>query len=483
MAASDSYVSNLYADALAASVGSRAPASREIFWSVVVLLETCLDFFIASGSAFVALRLLVHSVAGAGSTQRLVFVSMAGGLATAWSLRSVPTRRWAGTLLQICETERILRASIQGSCFLFLAALLAGIRVSGTALVVPLMLLLITLIALRRGFSAIICALCARGYGADRVVIYGAAETARQMASTLMRTPHHRLCPVGLIFDEDVPPIERLFRAGDGRLRPIAVAQAPVSAAFLHSLRCELLIVAAAHLSPDQIDEFRDIAGQALASIAVVQNPGSWTESIDAGGVQLLSDIQPLASWHFAFVKRAADIVLSLVLLVLLAPLMLLIALLICMDSPGPVFFVQERVGRNGRLFPIFKFRSMHVTASAYDCSPTEPRDPRVTRMGRLLRRAGLDELPQLLNVLLGHMSLVGPRPEMPFLVERYRDEHRPRLQVSPGITGLWQLSADRALPIHENTQYDLYYIRNRTLCMDWAILLHTLLFAIRGGA
>jgi lipopolysaccharide/colanic/teichoic acid biosynthesis glycosyltransferase len=103
--------------------------------------------------------------------------------------------------------------------------------------------------------------------------------------------------------------------------------------------------------------------------------------------------------------------------------------------------------------------------------------------MGRLLRRAGLDELPQLFNVLLGDMSLVGPRPEMPFLVDRHRSEHRPRLQVTPGITGLWQLSADRALPIHENTQYDLYYIRNRTLCMDWAILIHTLFFALRGGA
>jgi lipopolysaccharide/colanic/teichoic acid biosynthesis glycosyltransferase len=124
----------------------------------------------------------------------------------------------------------------------------------------------------------------------------------------------------------------------------------------------------------------------------------------------------------------------------------------------------------------------MHVSAPAYQPSPIHLRDPRITRVGRLLRRAGLDELPQLLNVLFGHMSLVGPRPEMPFLVERYREQHGPRLLVTPGITGLWQLSADRLLPIHENTHYDLYYIRNRTLCMDWAILVHTLFFAIRGG-
>ncbi len=93
-----------------------------------------------------------------------------------------------------------------------------------------------------------------------------------------------------------------------------------------------------------------------------------------------------------------------------------------------------------------------------------------------------MDELPQLFNVLLGNMSLVGPRPEMPFIVEHYSAQQRTRLQVTPGITGLWQLSADRPFPIHENLEYDLYYIRNRTFFMDAAILIHTLFFAIGGG-
>jgi lipopolysaccharide/colanic/teichoic acid biosynthesis glycosyltransferase len=124
----------------------------------------------------------------------------------------------------------------------------------------------------------------------------------------------------------------------------------------------------------------------------------------------------------------------------------------------------------------------MYIDAARYDLSPTTSSDPRITRLGRVIRKISLDELPQLINVFLGNMSLVGPRPEMPFIVEHYNSQQQQRLQVSPGITGLWQLSADRAFPIHQNIHYDLYYIRNRTFFMDLAILIHTLFFAMRGG-
>jgi lipopolysaccharide/colanic/teichoic acid biosynthesis glycosyltransferase len=123
----------------------------------------------------------------------------------------------------------------------------------------------------------------------------------------------------------------------------------------------------------------------------------------------------------------------------------------------------------------------MYLEAPKYGFHPKNSDDPRVTRVGRWLRRTSLDELPQLINVLKGDMSLVGPRPEMPFIVERYNANHRQRLQVIPGLTGLWQLSADRAFLIHENIQYDLYYIRHRNFFMDLAILLHTAVFAMKG--
>jgi lipopolysaccharide/colanic/teichoic acid biosynthesis glycosyltransferase len=180
-------------------------------------------------------------------------------------------------------------------------------------------------------------------------------------------------------------------------------------------------------------------------------------------------------------IKRAFDYIVSLIALLLLSPLFAVIALLIKLDSFGPVLFYQERIGLNGRRFTIFKFRSMHVDVPSYAKSPIAPDDNRITRIGRLMRKMSLDELPQLLNVLRGEMSLVGPRPEMPFLVDHYSPVQRQRLQVIPGITGLWQLSADRAFSIHESPEYDLYYMRNCGFFMDLSILLHTLLFAMRG--
>ena len=482
MAASDSCVSNLYADALAASITGRKSASRELFWTVAVLVEISLDFLVTTGCVLIALSWQIHPIAGSGSLQKLLLISMAAGLATTVSLRNTPARRWSCTLIPIWETERILRATVQCSLILLLAAILAGLRDAGAALACAVVLVPVSLIGLRRAWSALLRALYARDWGADRVVIYGETESARQIASTLIRSPRQGLHPVALVMDEVAPGVESLFRVGGRRLQHIEVTREALSAPLLHSLRCDLLVIAAPHVSEEQIRELRDIAAQAHSSIAVLQAPGDWAGCMDIGGARLLSNVQPVGTGYFEIIKRLTDVVLSLALLILLAPLMLLIALLIWLDSPGPVLFLQERVGRNGQMFSILKFRSMHVSAPAYQPSPIHPRDPRITRVGRLLRRAGLDELPQLLNVLFGHMSLVGPRPEMPFLVERYREQHGPRLLVTPGITGLWQLSADRLLPIHENTHYDLYYIRNRTLCMDWAILVHTLFFAIRGG-
>jgi len=206
------------------------------------------------------------------------------------------------------------------------------------------------------------------------------------------------------------------------------------------------------------------------------------SETIDIDGLLFISSKRRSASWYYAVAKRIIDVVVSSAMLIVMAPILLLIAIVIRLDSPGPAIFVQKRVGRSGGLFDIFKFRSMYMDSPRYSFSPMSSSDPRLTRVGRLLRRISLDELPQLLNVLMGTMSLVGPRPEMPFIAERYNARDRQRLEVVPGITGLWQLSADRAYPIHQNMEYDLFYIRNRGFFMDVAILIHTLLFAMTGG-
>ena len=123
----------------------------------------------------------------------------------------------------------------------------------------------------------------------------------------------------------------------------------------------------------------------------------------------------------------------------------------------------------------------MRVDARMYQRSPISTKDSRLTRLGRIIRRVSLDEIPQLINVLKGEMSLVGPRPEMAFIVEQYGLVERQRLLVKPGITGLWQISACRAAPIHHNLQYDFYYIKNQNIILDFAILVRTISAVIRG--
>jgi lipopolysaccharide/colanic/teichoic acid biosynthesis glycosyltransferase len=200
----------------------------------------------------------------------------------------------------------------------------------------------------------------------------------------------------------------------------------------------------------------------------------------DVGTVSILRPHARSGGGPRGLAKRGLDIAVSLVLLVMTAPLWALAAVLIRLDGPGPVFFRQRRIGLNGRPFVLIKFRTMHSDADPYAPSVDGLSDSRVTRFGRFLRQGGFDELPQLLNVLRGEMSLVGPRPEMPFIVDGYGVIERQRLRVKPGITGIWQLSADRLGQIHESLEYDLYYLQHQSLLLDVLVLLETFIFALQ---
>jgi len=174
-------------------------------------------------------------------------------------------------------------------------------------------------------------------------------------------------------------------------------------------------------------------------------------------------------------VKPFVDFIIAAVLLLITSPVMLVAAIMIKLDSKGPVIFRQERYGKNGVKFNIYKFRTMRTDAPKYSASPTTSDDPRITRLGRLLRKTSLDELPQLLNIIKGDMSFIGPRPEMKRIVEEsYTDLERRRFLVKPGITGLWQVSEARKEPIHHNLQYDFHYISNISFKMDVTIIFKT---------
>ena len=193
------------------------------------------------------------------------------------------------------------------------------------------------------------------------------------------------------------------------------------------------------------------------------------------------------------FAKRCVDVLGASAALVLMAPLCALIALAIRLDSPGPIFFRQERVGLGGRRFRMVKFRTMHVGADAEKATLAHlnatgdrrlfkiPNDPRISRVGRVLRRWSLDELPQFVNVILGHMSLVGPRPFFEDDLAEYEHHHFRRLGAKPGITGLWQVSGRSSVTdFEEVVRMDTEYIDRWSLWLDFKILLLTLPTVLR---
>lgn len=172
--------------------------------------------------------------------------------------------------------------------------------------------------------------------------------------------------------------------------------------------------------------------------------------------------------------KYLLDFVAAFLLILIFSPLMILISVLIKLSSRGPIFFSHQRVGYKNRLFVILKFRSLHVDTPSYSEKPDSNEDIRITAIGKWIRKTSLDELPQLFNVLKGDMSLVGPRPEMPFLAEKYEDWENQRHLVRPGMTGLWQLSPQRRGSIRDGISVDLEYIKNLSLWNDFKILLRT---------
>jgi lipopolysaccharide/colanic/teichoic acid biosynthesis glycosyltransferase len=196
-------------------------------------------------------------------------------------------------------------------------------------------------------------------------------------------------------------------------------------------------------------------------------------------------------SWKSVFER-----ILSFILVLVLSPLLIIIAIGIIIDSPGPPIFRQERVGKGGHKFILYKFRSMYVNHddSKYHAYLRKylttnssswlengqdvyelVHDPRVTRLGRFIRRTFIDELPQLINILKGEMSFIGPRPDIPFAVNMYQEHHKNRLRVKPGLTGLWQISGRRKLTFDEMVKMDVDYIERQSLVLDLKISLSTM--------
>lgn len=338
--------------------------------------------------------------------------------------------------------------------------------------------LLIFMMVQRYGFFKFNNYLRRKGFVETTVLIYGAGVVGRKLMEKFRQSPKLGLHVAGFIDDNsslagksilDTPVLadfsglrDTIKRTGATKLF-IALPQVPSKVVIdilnvCRETRCEFQIV------PSLYD-------------IVIQR----VKVTELEGIPLIGVTEPNYSFKTRLAKRLFDLAGALFLLVALSPVMLALALAVKLSSKGPVFFVQKRVGHHGRRFRFYKFRSMYVDSPVYAITPQSGRDPRITPIGRFLRRSSLDELPQLFNVLKGEMSLVGPRPEMPFIVDQYNELQRQRLNVKPGITGLWQISADRKIAIHENMDYDMYYINNQSFLLDMVILIRTVTSCLRG--
>jgi exopolysaccharide biosynthesis polyprenyl glycosylphosphotransferase len=325
-----------------------------------------------------------------------------------------------------------------------------------------------------------------RGVGVARVIIVGAGEVGRTVMRTIVARPDLGYQIVGFVDDNPqkgqtdigrfkaLGPLRNLSRL----IEEEAVDEVIVTLPWMYHRKimsivreCERRQVSA-HIVPD-----------------LFQMSLSQVDVDDLGGVPLIGVREVGFGRGALLVKRGMDVVGAVLMLVLGAPFLALIALAIRLDSPGPILFRQARVGAGGRLFEILKFRSMREGSEAELEYSHELRelneadgplfkihaDPRRTRVGQLLRRTSLDELPQLWNVLRGEMSLVGPRPPIPVEVSGYMEWHKRRLEVRPGMTGLWQVSGRSRLSFDEMVLLDIYYIENWSLWLDLKILLRTI--------
>lgn len=193
------------------------------------------------------------------------------------------------------------------------------------------------------------------------------------------------------------------------------------------------------------------------------------------------------------FAKRIIDVLLSVIALPAAVAIVPIVALFIKLDSKGPVLFAQKRIGRNGKPFTMYKFRSMYRDADKMveglgDMNEASgpvfkmKKDPRITKVGGVLRRTSIDEIPQIINVLKGEMSVVGPRPALPCEVEKYSDFERRRLEVKPGVTCLWQVQGRSNIPFKEWVKLDIEYIDNQSIWMDFKIILKTVPAVIKGS-
>jgi Undecaprenyl-phosphate glucose phosphotransferase len=393
--------------------------------------------------------------------------------------RSTRTARLGQEVLTLVQGVAILTALAA------IASFFSRGELSRSALVLFGALAMALLLASRVAIRLVLRQLRRHGKNLRHLLVVGTGELAELVVRKIAGRPDYGLVAAGLVAADP-------GHVGGARSGVPVIGTIEELPALVESTHADLVYLALAR-SEYQAEELalRKLADSTAAVRLVPDLARAFTlnasvEDFDGLPVVLITE-SPGEGWN-GVLKRAFDLVCSGLGLVVLSPVLLAVALWVRLDSRGPVLFAQERVGLNGRRFRMLKFRTMRVGADSGGTPAwSRPGDPRRTRAGRVLRATSLDELPQLWNVLLGEMSLVGPRPEQPYYVQRFRESvprYMLRHHVKAGITGWAQINGLRGdTPLERRIEFDLYYIRNWSLAFDLKILLLTVVRVFRDAS
>ncbi len=343
----------------------------------------------------------------------------------------------------------------------------------------------VVLLALVRALRRIIHAhLRARGIGVQRTLVIGGGDIGRAVLRNMLARKELGYLPVGFLDDEAART-----GADIGRVRVLGGLDR--LEAVIREEQVELAIGAQPWSEREQIMQLMKVCRKAGVDVSLVPDVFELNlrqvqvDNLDGIPLLRVNGMTPFRQSN-RLVKRLLDLALVVLSLPIWLPVVAVIALAIWLESKGPIFYSQIRIGEHGRPFKIMKFRSMIPDAEKYHQQlvresgedlrhPKLRNDPRITAVGRVIRRLSLDELPQIINVLRGQMSLVGPRPPTPDEVELYEPWHMQRLQVKPGMTGLWQVRGRSDVPFEEMCLLDIYYIENWSMQLDAQILMMTI--------
>jgi len=436
-------------------------------------------------SAYLIYRFLSIGKAVVYSTPELLIASMSSSGLIVMTLLLVHAYDNESSFLNMKEIERVVKGVTLGFLIVGMVLVLGRLLISRYVFVFSYLLTITALTGMKMFFFHILSTEPWLKKIKKNILIYGADPIGENLYRALVNSPRLRIAPIGFIDDRPEKKGEKLYENGFHTNKSIKVLgnysdilqliqTHNISAIYVSAHRFsskELKqIMTDLHQYPIQVFLIPDYQGIVSANVKI--------DRID--DIPVLTNLTgPTKS--YLWLKRCMDLCLGLLVAIIFIIILPLISLIIKRDSQGPIFFRQIRVGMNNRHFFIYKFRTMTHDANPYEIKPETSSDQRITKTGRWLRMTSLDELPQIINVIKGDMSFIGPRPEMPFIVNTYNAEQMKRLQVKPGITGLWQLAGDRNKPIHEHIAYDNYYIQNMSFFLDIAILINTLFYACKG--